>query len=78
MDDKIVIFKNRLQRLGIEIEIDGNFPWVYLRAINHILIKVTFMAKHGFTLAFMPIREGQETKFTNLREIFKLVRRYCK
>ena len=32
--DKLSIFINRLKKLGIVIELFGNYPWIYLGKIN--------------------------------------------
>jgi hypothetical protein len=34
------------------------------------------MGDHGFTIAFYPIRKDQELQFTDIGEIFKLIRKY--
>ena len=39
-------------------------------------VKEKFRAEHGFTIAFSPIRPGQELEFTDLRKIFDLLRKY--
>lgn len=76
--NKLEIFKKRLQKLGIEINLVGNFPWIYIDTINNIKVKELFYANHGFTIAFLPIRPFQEINFTNITEIFKLIRKYIK
>lgn len=74
--DKITIFINRIKKLGINIELVGNVPWIYIDKINGKRVTEKFQAKHGFTLAFYPIRKDQELKFTDLSEIFKLIKKY--
>ena len=76
-EDKITIFINRLQKVGIEVKLFGNYPWIYIDYINGKSVTETFQANHGFTLAFTPIKKGQEIKFTDITEIFKLIRKYC-
>ena len=73
---KVDIFIKRMEKLNIKIELMGNFPWVYIDKINGKKVKETFQADHGFTLCFLPIRTGQELKFTDITEIFKLIRKY--
>jgi len=51
--DKIEIFIKRLKKIGIEIELAGNLPWIYLQRINGKHVTEKFMAEHGFTLAFL-------------------------
>ena len=75
--DELTTFIDRLKRIGIELEISMNYPWLYINSINGKPVKEKFMAKHGFTIAFMPIiREDQSINFTDLGEIFKLNRKY--
>lgn len=75
--DKITVFVERLQKLDIEVKLVGNYPWIYIDYINGKRVTEKFQANHGFTLAFTPIKKGQELKFTDIKEIFKLVRKYC-
>jgi len=75
--DKIKVFVERLQKLDIEVKLSGNYPWIYIDYINGKRVTEKFQANHGFTIAFTPIKKGQELKFTDIKEIFKLVRKYC-
>jgi len=65
-------FVRRLNKIGINIELIGNYPWVYIRAINGVTVKEMFCAKHGFTAFFVT----NSTKFSDRREVFKLIRLY--
>ena len=75
--DKITIFIGRLQKIGVEVKLGGNYPWIYIEHINGKRVTETFQANHGFTLAFTPIKKEQEIEFTDTKEIFKLIREYC-
>jgi len=66
----------RLKLIGIEIELVGNYPWIYLNSINGKRVTEKFEGNHGFTVAFLPIRPEQEMKLTDITEIFKLIRKY--
>ena len=74
--DKITIFVDRIKSLGINIELVGNFPWVYINKINGKRVTETFQANHGFTIAFLPIKNDKEIEFIDIKEIFKLIRKY--
>lgn len=74
--NKIKVFHGRMQRLGIEITMVSNYPWLYLETINGKRVTEKFQADHGFTIAFQPIRVGQELHFTDIGEIFKVIRKY--
>lgn len=69
-------FVVRMKKLGITIELFGNYPWVYLDKINGRKVTEKFEGNHGFTIAFLPIRKGQIMKFTDLKTIFMLIRKY--
>ena len=74
--EKLDIFVNRLKRIGIQIEFWGNFPWVYLKSINGKPVKEKFQSEYGFVVGYSPIREDQYFRFTDLKEIFKIIRKY--
>jgi hypothetical protein len=77
-DVQLEIFKTRLLKVGVVIEISCNFPWIYLDSINGKRIIEKFQADHGFTIAFLPVRIDAPFHFTDLEEIFKLIRKYTK
>jgi len=77
--DKIKVFVERLKKLGIEIKLQGNFPWVYIDEICGIKVKERFEGNHGFTLIFLPVRnDSPPSEFTDITEIFKLIRKYSR
>lgn len=76
MEDSILVFINRLKKLNIQVELVVNFPWVYLDKINGNKVTEKFYSKYCFTIAFLPIKQNQKVKFTNITEIFKLIRKY--
>lgn len=74
--DKIKIFVERLAKIGIDVELVGNYPWIYIETINGKRVTELFKGNHGFTIAFLPIKKGQELHFTDIKKIFKLIRKY--
>lgn len=74
--DKITTFVDRLSKLGIKLQLAGNYPWIYIDSINGKRVTEKFQGNHGFTIAFLPIRKDQELNFTDIGEIFKLIRKY--
>ena len=75
--DKLGVFIERLKKLGIEVKLSGNFPWVYINEICGIRVTERFAANHGFTVMFLPGRnDSPPSEFTDITEIFKLVRKY--
>jgi len=77
MEDKLGVFINRLNKIGIKIELVNNYPWIYIDKINGKKVTEKLDGNHGFTIAFLPIRNNQELNFTDISEIFKLIRNYC-
>jgi len=69
----IETFVNRLKKIDIEVDLAGNYPWIYISHINGKRVTETFRAEHGFTIAFIT---NDGIKFTNLKEIFVLIRKY--
>lgn len=75
---KLDVFMDRMNKLGIEIKLSGNVPWIQLTHINGNRIKEEdyFHGNHGFTIGWYPIRIGDSFKFTDISEIFKIIRKY--
>ena len=77
--DKIKVFVERLKKIGIEVKLTGNYPWVYIDEICGIRVKEKFEGNHGFTLIFLPVRTDRPpSNFTDITEIFKLIRKYVR
>jgi len=77
--DKLGVFIERLKKIGIDVKLSGNFPWVYISEINGIRVKETFQANHGFTVMFLPGRnDSPPSDFTDIKEIFNLIKKYTK
>jgi hypothetical protein len=77
--DKIKVFVERLKKIGIEVKLKGNYPWVYIDEICGIKVKERFEGNHGFTLIFLPSRlDSPPSEFTDITEIFKLIRKYSR
>jgi hypothetical protein len=74
--DVIKIFGDRMRKIGIEVLFAGNVPWIYLYKVNGNLVKEKFMSEHGFTAAFMPVAANKPTYFTDIGELFKIIRKY--
>jgi hypothetical protein len=68
-----------MKKIGIEIKLGANIPWVYLEYINGVRVMERFEANHGFTIMFLPSRtDNPPSEFTDIAEIFKLIRKYTK
>jgi hypothetical protein len=68
----------RLRKIGINIEMSGNIPWIYLEKVNGNRIKKEdyYCGNHGFTIAFYPIKVGQKMELTDIKKVFEIIRKY--
>ena len=68
----------RLRKIGISVELFGNYPWIYLDKVNGNKIKREdyFRGNHGFTIAFSPIRNDQKMELTDIGKVFEIIRKY--
>ena len=76
MDHPVMILRNRLLKIGITIEMFSNYPWIYLDKVNGNTVKEKYFANHGFTIGFNPAKLGDVFSYTDLKEIFKIIRKY--
>lgn len=67
-------FVERLAKIGIKVELSGNFPWVYLDKVNGIKVWERFHGNHGFTVFFLASRKGQVDQITDIGRIFAKIR----
>ena len=75
--DKIKVFVERLKKIGIDVKLSGNYPWVYIDEICGKRVTEKFDGNHGFTIIFLPVRnDSPPSEFTDIKEIFKLIRKY--
>ena len=74
--DKLKVFVDRMTRININVKLVGNYPWIYIDEINGKRVTEKFEGNHGFTIAFLPVRIDRELEFTDISEIFKLIRKY--
>jgi len=75
---KLEVFRKRMVKLGIELQMSSNYPWIYIDSVNgnRIQREDYFEGNHGFTIGFLPVRVGEPFHFTDITEIFKLIRKY--
>jgi hypothetical protein len=79
MKDNLQILIKRLVKIGVNIEIVSNVPWVYLYSINGKKVtEKTEDSNHGFNIAWIPINPNKELYLTNTKELFQLIRKYLK
>lgn len=79
MEDNILTtLTSRLKKIGIEIELVGNYPWIYLESVNGNRIKEEdyYYGNHGFTIAFLPIKIDKKMEILDMPKTFEMIRKY--
>jgi len=76
--NEIEIFVNRLKKIGIEVELVSNIPWIYLNKVNgNIVQDEHYNANHGYTVAWYPVRLGETPHLDyDLKRTFEVIRKY--
>lgn len=74
--EELDVFYNRLKKIGIEVTLAMNFPWIYLLTVNGKSVKEKFDSDHGFVLSYLPIRDGKKMRYTDIKMIFLTIRKY--
>ena len=77
-DNEIDRFVRRLKRIGIELELVANVPWIYLYKVNGNLVKrEDYSGDYGYTVAWYPVRMGSEPHLdADLKRTFNIIRKY--
>jgi hypothetical protein len=65
-------FVRRLDKIGITVKLSANYPWIYLDEVNGEFVTEKYRSEHGFTAFFYV----NSVKFSDRREVFKLIRTY--
>lgn len=68
----------RLKKIGINIEMVGNYPWIYLEKVNgnRIQREDYYCGNHGFTIAFVPLKEDKKMEITDIKKTIEVIRKY--
>jgi len=61
--------KRRLNSIGIDIELKGNIPWIYLVEVNGVKVTETLGANHGFCVGY-----SESVKLSNRKSLFRKIR----
>lgn len=75
--DILTVFVERMAKLGIEVKLCGNYPWIYLEEINGKRVQKEdyYLGNHGFTIAFIPLKD-QKMEITDINKTIKLIKKY--
>ena len=80
--NEVVKFRERLKKIGYEIKLAGNAPWIYLDSVNGNKVKEIdwINANHGYTFAWFPKTNDDDftLNWTDIKLTFKLIRKYGK
>jgi len=78
--NELEIFRRRLEKIGVNIELVGNLPWIYLSKVNgNIVLPEDYNSNHGYTIAWYPIKVGQEIHLdSDISRTIKIIRKYSK
>jgi len=68
---KLTTFISRLAKIGVDVELSANIPWIYLKKVNGKSLTRKFHSEHAFTAFYL----FWELKFTDRQEVFKEIRR---
>ena len=76
--NEVQIFINRLKKIGIELELVGNVPWIYLESVNGNKVRrEDYNANHGYTIAWYPVRLEEKPHLdSDLNRTFDIIRKY--
>lgn len=78
--DILKVFIERMQKLGIEVKLSGNYPWIYIDEINGKRVKEEdyYLGNHGFTIAFSfsKSKSDKQMDFTDINRVIQLIRKY--
>ena len=76
--NEIEVFINRMRKIGIELELEGNVPWIYLKSVNGNRVReIDYNANHGYTIARYPVRLGDKPHLdSDLNRTFDIIRKY--
>lgn len=69
-------FVRRLSKIGIEVKLISNVPWVYLYTVNGKFVEEKYEAEHGFTAFWVPVSNKYPCRMSNIKEVFKIIRKY--
>ena len=69
-------FVNRLKKIGVEVRLCGNYPWIYMDSVNGKKVLEKLDSEHYFTVFFTAMKVGHPDRITDISEIFKTIRKY--
>ena len=77
--NEIEVFRNRLKKIDIELELFGNVPWIYIDKVNgNKVSREDYNANHGYNFAWYGVRNGEKPHldWTVIKRTFEIIRKY--
>jgi hypothetical protein len=76
--ERLNTFVRRMKKIGVDVQLIGNYPWIYIDSVNGNKIKQEdfYYGNHGYTIAFIPIRLGEKLELIDISKTIKLIRKY--
>ena len=77
--NEIEVFQNRLKKIGIELDLFGNVPWIYIDKVNGNKVqRKDYNSNHGYNFAWYPVRNGEEPSldWSEIKRTFEVIRKY--
>jgi len=78
--NEVQVFINRLKKIGITLELMGNYPWIYLDKVNGNKIESEdwVNANHGYCIAWSGVKLNEEAHLNwyHIKKTFELIRKY--
>jgi hypothetical protein len=65
-----------MKKIGIEIKLIGNIPWIYIDTINDKKVKEKYDSDHRFTIGYTPVKANDQFEFIDLKILFDIIRKY--
>lgn len=70
MTYKVKSFVEKLAKIGINVTLQGNLPWVYLDTVNGKQVTERLGGNHGFTVFMW----GNQVTWNDRKAVFKKIR----
>jgi hypothetical protein len=78
--NELDVLVERLKKIGIEIQLTGNIPWIYLRSVNGNVIKQEDCknANWGHCIGWYPafMYDEYHINWHDIKYTFELIRKY--
>lgn len=78
--NEVTKFRERLKKIGYEIELEGNVPWIYLKSVNGNKVQPEdwINANHGHCIAWFPKTHNDDftLNWHDIKLTFELLRKY--